>query len=64
MEVHLFLKFIFLGDLPGSPVAKLRAPNAGGLSSITGQGTRFICCNERVHVPQLKKKIQYFGHQM
>ena len=45
MEVHLFLKFILLGDLPGSPVAKLHAPNAGGPSSVAGQGTGFTCCN-------------------
>ena len=28
------------GDFPGGPVAKLHAPNAGGLGLIPGQGTR------------------------
>ena len=35
------------GDFPGGPVAKPQAPNAGGLGSIPGQGTRF-------HIPQLR----------
>ena len=28
-------------DFPGGPVVRLHTPHAGGLSSISGQGTRF-----------------------
>ena len=41
-----------------SPVVqwlRLCAPNAGGLGSIPGQGTRSHMLQLRVHVPQLKK---------
>ena len=38
------------GDFPGGPVAKPQAPNAGGLGSIPGQGTRF-------HIPQLRVRM-------
>ena len=39
----------FSGDL-----AKLHAPNAEGLGSIPGQGTRSDMPQLRVHIPQLK----------
>ena len=33
---------------------RLRAPNAGGLGSIPGQGTRSHMLQLRVHMPQLR----------
>ena len=41
-------------DFPGGPVAKLHAPNAGGLGSIPFQGTRSHVPEQRVHMLQLK----------
>ena len=41
-------------DFPGGPVAKLHAPNAGGLGSIPCQGTRSHVPEQRVHMLQLK----------
>ena len=41
-------------DLPGGPVAKTPSPNAGALSLIPGQGTRFHTPQLRVCMPRLK----------
>ena len=31
---------MYKGNFPGGPVAKIKAPSAGGQGSIPGQGTR------------------------
>ena len=41
-------------DFPGGPVTKICTPNAEGLSSIPGQGTRSHMLELRVKLSQLK----------
>ena len=41
-------------DVPCGSVVKIHAPNAGGLGSISGQGTRSHMLQTGVHRPQLK----------
>ena len=41
-------------DFPGSPGLRLPTPNAGGLGSIPGQGTRSHMLQLRVGGPQLR----------
>ena len=42
------------GDFPGSPVAKMLAPNARDLGSVPGQGARPCVPKLTVHMLQLR----------
>ena len=44
-------------DFPGSLVAKICTPKAGGPGSIPNQGNRFHMLQLRVHMPQGRWKI-------
>ena len=54
VEFLFSFKKLYLWDFPGGPVARIHAPNAGGLGSIPGQGTRSHMSQLRVRMLQLK----------
>ena len=50
-----FVQSVDLQDFPGGPVAKtMHGPNARGLGSIPGQGTRSHMPQLRVCMPQIR----------
>ena len=58
----------FVEGLPGGPVVDSALPNAGGLGSAPGQGTRSHMPQLRVYKPQLKipcatTETQYGQHK-